>query len=38
MLLGQKINARVAAMRDLPEGIDQRLRVDILTGPPDDLK
>lgn len=24
MLLGQKINARVAAMRDLPEGIDQR--------------
>src|SRR6201999_4063653 len=24
MLLGQKISARVAAMRDLPEGIDQR--------------
>lgn len=39
MLLGQKINARVAAMRDLPEGIDQRsaCRHPDWTGP-DDLE
>ena len=39
MLLGQKISARVAAMRDLPAGIDQRsaCRHPDWTGP-DDLK
>ncbi|MEX2482320.1 MAG: FMN-binding glutamate synthase family protein [Gammaproteobacteria bacterium] len=39
MLLGQKISRRVAAMRDLPEGIDQRsaCRHPDWTGP-DDLK
>src|ERR1700726_3527229 len=39
MLLGQKISARVAAMRDLPEGIDQRsaCRHPDWTGP-DDLE
>ncbi|MGQ0658150.1 MAG: FMN-binding glutamate synthase family protein [Chromatiales bacterium] len=39
MLLGQKINARVAGMRDLPEGIDQRsaCRHPDWTGP-DDLE
>ncbi len=39
MLLGQKISARVAGMRDLPEGIDQRsaCRHPDWTGP-DDLK
>ena len=39
MLLGQKISARVAAMRDLPPGIDQRsaCRHPDWTGP-DDLK
>ncbi len=39
MLLGQKINARVAAMRNLPEGIDQRsaCRHPDWTGP-DDLE
>ncbi|MEM1149014.1 MAG: FMN-binding glutamate synthase family protein [Pseudomonadota bacterium] len=39
MLLGQKINERVAAMRDLPEGIDQRsaCRHPDWTGP-DDLE
>lgn len=39
MLLGQKINDRVAAMRDLPEGIDQRsaCRHPDWTGP-DDLE
>lgn len=39
MLLGQKINARVAEMRDLPEGIDQRsaCRHPDWTGP-DDLE
>lgn len=39
MLLGQKINARVAQMRDLPEGIDQRsaCRHPDWTGP-DDLE
>jgi len=39
MLLGQKINARVARMRDLPEGIDQRsaCRHPDWTGP-DDLE
>src|SRR5437588_1239851 len=37
MLLGQKISARVAAMRDLPEGIDQRsaCRHPDWTGPDD---
>ena len=37
MLLGQKINARVAEMRDLPEGIDQRsaCRHPDWTGPDD---
>jgi len=37
MLLGQKITARVAAMRDLPEGIDQRsaCRHPDWTGPDD---
>ncbi len=37
MLLGQKINARVAAMRTLPEGIDQRsaCRHPDWTGPDD---
>jgi methylamine---glutamate N-methyltransferase subunit C len=37
MLLGQKINARVAAMRTLPEGIDQRSasRHPDWTGPDD---
>ncbi len=39
MLLGQKVGKRVAAMRDLPEGIDQRsaCRHPDWTGP-DDLK
>ena len=39
MLLGQKINERVAGMRDLPEGIDQRsaCRHPDWTGP-DDLE
>jgi glutamate synthase domain-containing protein 2 len=39
MLLGQKVSARVAAMRTLPEGIDQRsaCRHPDWTGP-DDLK
>ncbi|MEO0388763.1 MAG: FMN-binding glutamate synthase family protein [Pseudomonadota bacterium] len=39
MLLGQKIDARVAAMRDLPEGVDQRsaCRHPDWTGP-DDLE
>ena len=39
MLMGQKISARVAAMRDLPAGIDQRsaCRHPDWTGP-DDLK
>jgi len=39
MLLGQKVNPRVAAMRDLPEGIDQRSasRHPDWTGP-DDLR
>ena len=39
MLLGQKINARVAAMRTLPEGVDQRsaCRHPDWTGP-DDLE
>src|SRR5579863_4320446 len=39
MLLGQKISSRVAAMRDLPEGIDQRsaCRHPDWTGP-DDLE
>ncbi len=39
MLMGQKINARVAAMRTLPEGIDQRsaCRHPDWTGP-DDLE
>lgn len=39
MLLGQKVNARVAGMRTLPEGIDQRsaCRHPDWTGP-DDLK
>jgi glutamate synthase domain-containing protein 2 len=39
MLLGQKISARVAGMRDLPEGIDQRsaCRHPDWTGP-DDLE
>ena len=39
MLLGQKINARVAEMRDLPKGIDQRsaCRHPDWTGP-DDLE
>ena len=37
MLLGQKISARVAVMRDLPEGIDQRsaCRHPDWTGPDD---
>jgi methylamine---glutamate N-methyltransferase subunit C len=37
LLLGQKISARVAAMRDLPEGIDQRsaCRHPDWTGPDD---
>src|SRR5207247_7456349 len=37
MLLGQKISARVAGMRDLPEGIDQRsaCRHPDWTGPDD---
>jgi glutamate synthase domain-containing protein 2 len=37
MLLGQKVNARVAAMRTLPEGIDQRsaCRHPDWTGPDD---
>ena len=37
MLLGQKLGARVAAMRDLPEGIDQRsaCRHPDWTGPDD---
>ena len=37
MLLGQKINARVAAMRTLPEGVDQRsaCRHPDWTGPDD---
>ena len=33
MLLGQKISARVAEMRDLPEGIDQRSACRHRTGP-----
>jgi methylamine---glutamate N-methyltransferase subunit C len=37
MLLGQKVNPRVAAMRDLPEGVDQRsaCRHPDWTGPDD---
>ena len=33
MLLGQKISPRVARMRTLPEGVDQRSRRDTRIGP-----